>query len=102
MGLLHRGPGVRLAKLERLARDRPCSGCGRASALQRGVRALPELDRLDAAEQEELALLLGVASTGPCGRCGRSGHDIARLSDEQKHRTLALLRVVLGPTGVRT
>jgi len=63
---------------------------------------LPELARLNAAGQGELAALVAAASAEPCLRCGRSGHDIARLSDEQKHRTLALFRVVLGPTGVRT
>jgi hypothetical protein len=57
---------------------------------------LPELARLDAAEQRELVLLVKEASTPPCVRCGRTGHDIARLTDDQKRRTAVLLRVLLG------
>jgi hypothetical protein len=45
------------------------------------VAELPELARLDAAEQRELVLLVKEASTPPCVRCGRPGHDIARLTD---------------------
>jgi hypothetical protein len=55
----------------------------------------PELKRLDEAEQRELAVLLSAVSTPPCVRCGRTGHDIARLTGDQKRRTAALLRVLL-------
>jgi hypothetical protein len=55
-----------------------------------------ELARLDATEQRELTLLVKAASTPPCIRCGRTGHDATRLTDDQKRRTLTLLRVLLG------
>jgi hypothetical protein len=60
------------------------------------------LARLDATEQRELTLLVKAASTPPCVRCGRTGHDIARLTDAQKRRTLLILRVLFGSSGRRT
>jgi hypothetical protein len=66
------------------------------------VADLPKLDRLDAAEQRELVLLLKAASTSPCARCGRTGHATSRLTDDQKRRTLVLLRVLFGSSGGRT
>jgi hypothetical protein len=91
--------GTRLAKLERWARERPCPLCGRTDVRQ--VTEQPAPARLDAAEQHELTLLLKVASTPPCVRCGRAGHDIARLTDDQKRRTATLLRTLLDSSGRR-
>jgi hypothetical protein len=76
--------------------------CGREDALRTAVADLPELARLDATEQQELAELLAAVSTTPCARYGRLGHDIARLTDDQKRRTLILLRVLFGSSGRRT
>ena len=87
-------------RLERLIRERPHRGHGRTYSLPRAVAVLPELHRLDAGEQRELVALLGTAANEPCALCARSGYDIARLTDDQKRRTLRLLRTLLshGPS----
>jgi hypothetical protein len=56
---------------------------------------VPDLSRLGAGERVELARLVGAAALR-CGVCGGAGHDIGRLTDGQKRRALALLRVLFG------
>lgn len=94
----------RLKRIERLARNATCVGCGRPlvdpPADERG-----EVDRLSAAEQVELLGLMKLAIGRPCPNCGRSQPDLAGLADEQLNallRLLRLLRKVVGselPTG---
>lgn len=93
---MHRTPGPRLAKLERLARERPCPVCGRAYRPHDPSAPVPDLLRLTADARDELARLLGAAATPRCPQCGRSGHDLARLNDDQKRHALRLLRVPFG------
>lgn len=50
------------------------------------------LDRPTADEWVELAELMVTATTPECPRCWRVGFDIEQLTDDQKHRTLTLLR----------
>lgn len=95
---MSRTPGPRLAKLERLARERPCLGCGRPPVSQAPSAPVPDWDRLTADEERELAGILATGATPACARCGRSNHDLSRLTDDQLDRTLRLLRVLLGPT----
>jgi hypothetical protein len=87
----------RIAKLERLARERPCPGCGR-SCHPPGPREGEEADydRLSGAEQEELAEVFAAAVTPACARCGRADFDITRMTDDQLERALHLLRTVMG------
>ena len=91
----HKHPGLRLSRLERLARERPCPGCGRISASGPPAEE-PDWQLLGAAERAELAGLVAAGSTPPCPRCGRAGHDLTRLTDDQLDRTLRLLRKLYG------
>ena len=84
----------RLEKLERLAPQRPSPRCGRVSRPPGPTATAYQPDRLGADERREFAGLLRAGTAEPCGRCGRVEYDIARLTDGQKHRTLALLRVL--------
>jgi hypothetical protein len=52
----------------------------------------PEWALLGIDERGELVGLLRAMATRPCVRCGRSGHDIGRLTHDQKRHTLRLLR----------
>ena len=88
-------PGPRMDRLERLARERPCPGCGRVAGSGPPAEE-PEWALVDAAERGELAGLVSARSMPPCPRCGRSGHDLSRMTDEQLDRTLWLLRKVCG------
>jgi hypothetical protein len=91
-----RTPGSRLARLERLARSRPCPGCGQPFH----APGTNEIDGspLCAAERDELVGLLAASSAPACSRCGRSSHDFRRMTDDQLDRTLQLLRKLLEPT----
>lgn len=91
-----RTPGSRLAKLERLARERPCPGCGQPFHSPGSDET--DWDRLLAAERDELVGLLAAASAPACSRCGRSDQDFSRMTDDQLDRALQLLRKLLGPT----
>jgi hypothetical protein len=86
----------RLTRLERLARSRPCPGCGQPFH----APSTNEVDwsPLCAAERNELVGLLAAASAPVCSRCGRSSHDFTRMTDDQLDRTLQLLEKLLGPT----
>lgn len=88
----------RLTRLERLARERPCPGCGRVSRPRSAPGMAYDPNRLSAEEQRELARLLRAGTTEPCVRCGCAGYDIARLTDNQKRHTLRLLRTLSGRT----
>lgn len=96
MGTTHRAPGSRLAKLERLARERPCPACGRAPVPRDPSAPEPDWARLSPAERDELARLIGAVMVAPCARCGRADHDLARLTDDQRHRLLQLLGTLVG------
>lgn len=84
---------TRVAKLERQAREHPCPVCGRSSHPPKATAARSG-DRLPPDEWAGLAELLRVAAAPPCPRCGHIELDIGRLTDDQKRRTLALLRVL--------
>jgi hypothetical protein len=84
---------TRVARLERFVRERPCPGCGRLYHPPKATHATPS-DRLSADELVELAELMATAATPECPRCGHVGFDIGRLTDDQKRRTLALLRIL--------
>ena len=86
----------RLARLERLARERPCPVCGRKHPLHDPSAAVPDWERLSTKEQDELTRLVGAGMTAPCARCGRSEYDFSRMTDDQLTRTLQLLRTLLG------
>jgi hypothetical protein len=92
----HKTPGPRLAKLERLARERPCPVCGRTHPPHDPSAPVPDWERLSAKEQDELARLIRAGMTVPCARCGRSDYDLSRMTDDQLTRTLQLLRTLLG------
>ncbi len=83
-----------VAKLERLVRSRPCSGCGQPFDPPR-TDGETDWNRLSAAEQSELTGLLAVATTPACVRCGRARYDISRATDERLDRALQLLRETL-------
>ena len=87
----------RVAKLERVARERPCPECGRIDTPPVPNAAEPDYDRLNRAESEELGELIQGMITPPCSRCGRSAHDLTGQTDEQLNRALALLRKLFGP-----
>ncbi|VTR92488.1 unnamed protein product [Gemmata massiliana] len=87
----------RVAKLERVVRERPCPECGRIDKPSIPNAAEPDFALLSRAEREELESLIRALTTPPCPRCGRTGHELTRLSDEQLNRILALLRTLLGP-----
>ncbi|AMV25169.1 hypothetical protein VT84_12290 [Gemmata sp. SH-PL17] len=86
----------RVAKLERVVRERPCPGCGRIEPPPNPRAAEIDFHRLSRAELEELGVLVRGMTTPPCSRCGRSAHDFARMTEEQLYRTIALLRKLFG------
>jgi hypothetical protein len=85
-----------VTKLERLARSRPCRGCGKAFHAPGPPAGEEDWSRLSAAEQDELARLIAAGSTPACARCGRSGYELTRMTDDQLDRTLHLLRALYG------
>jgi hypothetical protein len=85
---MHKAPGSRLAKLERLARERPCPACGRTHPPHDPSAPVPDPERLTTEEQDELAELFAAGATPPCVRCGRSEYDLSRMTDDQLTRTL--------------
>ena len=89
---------TRLVKLEREARERPCSECGRTHQRPPDRPAPLHADRLADGEWLELGSLLAAAAGPSCLRCGRCGLDIGRLTDDQKRRALILLRTLSSST----
>ena len=87
---------TRLVRLEREARERPYPGCGRTHRSSTDHSAPLYTDRLADGEWLELGGLLATAATPSCPRCQRYGLDIGRLTDDQKRRTLTLLRALSG------
>ncbi len=90
--------GPRVNRLERLACERPCPGCGRLRSPAGGPAKALEWTRLGKEEQRELVGLLRMTARRPCVRCGRAGYDLLLLADEQRHRMTSLLRMLLGRT----
>jgi hypothetical protein len=92
----HKAPGPRLAKLERLARQRPCPVCGRTHPPHDPSAPVPDWERLSTKEQGELARLIKAGMTAPCVRCGLADFDLSGMTDDQLTRALQLLRTVMG------
>jgi hypothetical protein len=86
---------TRLTRLEQIAQRHSCPECGRAYLARGATRGMPGLARLSAGERGELARLL-VAAARRCERCRAAVHHVGRLTDDQKRRTLGLLRILLG------
>jgi hypothetical protein len=86
----------RIARLERLARERPCPVCGRTHPPHDPAAPVPDWERLNTKEQNELTRLIGAGMTVPCVRCGRSDFDLSRMTDDQLTRALQLLRALFG------
>ena len=86
----------RIARLERLARERPCPACGRVRAAHDPAAPVPDWDRLTTEEQGELERFIRASMPAPCARCGRGDHDLTRMTDDQLERALHLLRTVMG------
>ena len=93
-----KGAGPRVERLERLAHERPCPGCGRLRPPAGAPAQAIEWARLGVGERRELVGLLRVAAAPVCARCGRAGYDIRKLTYDQKRRVMILLRVLSGRT----
>jgi hypothetical protein len=92
----HKTPGPRLAKLERLARERPCHVCGRKHPPHDPSAPVPDWERLSTKEQNELTRLIEAGMTVRCVRCGRSDFDLSGMTDDQLTRALQLIRSLFG------